>query len=77
MGLDNVLMPSIYDDLLEAYGPTTTPDEVAKPVLHMHPSTARRLCAEGKLPGVKIGKQWIIPTARLAAMLEGGEAHVG
>lgn len=59
--------------LIEKYGPTTTPDEIA-PTLHMHPSTCRRLLAEGALPGVKVGKAWIIPTAKLADMLEGGDA---
>ena len=34
-----------------------TIDEVAE-ALKLHPYTVRRLCREGKIPGVKFGGQW-------------------
>lgn len=64
---------STFDFLLDKYGPTMTPSQVAK-VLHRHPSHIRALCQSGELPGVRIGERWHIPTAKLAAMLEGGNS---
>jgi len=60
------------DYLLDIFGVTMTPSEAAS-VLHQHPSHIRTLCQSGELPAVRIGGRWHIPTAKLAAMLEGGE----
>ena len=56
------------DSLFDKYGPTMTPNCAAK-ILHMHPSHVRALCKSGDLPAVKIGERWIIPTAKLVAIL--------
>lgn len=56
---------------LEAkYGSTMTTAEVANE-LRSHPTHVRELCREGKLPAVRIGDRWRIPTAKFAAILEG------
>ena len=60
--------------LLDAYGVTMTPEDAGN-VLHLHPSTVRRLCQSGVLPGRKVGKSWVLPTVKLADYLEGGEAN--
>ena len=54
----------------EKYGTTMTPTEVANE-LRSHPTHVRELCREGKLPAVRIGDRWRIPTAKFAAILEG------
>ena len=59
-----------YEELHEKYGPTMRTADVAQ-VLHMHPSHVRALCQQGDLPCVRIGARWVVPTARLAAMLDG------
>jgi excisionase family DNA binding protein len=61
---------SMHAQLLALHGVTMTPDDAA-PVLHKHPATVRKLCAQGELPCVKLGKSWLIPTAKLAAYLDG------
>lgn len=62
-------MKSIKETLVEQYGVTMTPKDVAE-VLHQHPSHIRSLCQSGELPAVRIGDRWHIPTAKLAAMLD-------
>ena len=61
----------ILDALTEAYGMTLSPNEVAT-VLHLHPTHVRAMCQEGKLPAVKFGNRWRIPTVKLAELLEEG-----
>ena len=61
---------STHAELMARYGVTMTPDDASE-VCRQHPSTIRRLCAQGVLPGVKVGKAWLIPTAKLAALLDG------
>lgn len=56
---------------LEAkYGTTMTPKDAAVE-LRSHPSHVRDLCREGKLPAVRIGDRWRIPTAKFASIIEG------
>lgn len=62
-------MKSIKETLVEQYGVTMTPKDVAE-VLHQHPTHVRTLCQSGELPAVLIGKRWFIPTAKLAALLD-------
>jgi excisionase family DNA binding protein len=38
--------------------------------LHMKPATLARKLSEGKLVGVKVGRQWLIKKDALEAMLE-------
>ena len=64
-----------YSELHSTYGPTMRTADVAH-VLHMHLSHVRALCQTGDLPGVRIGSRWVVPTAKLAAMLD-GEGNVG
>ncbi|MDO4537759.1 MAG: helix-turn-helix domain-containing protein [Coriobacteriales bacterium] len=73
-GVNAVGNGSIREVLFAKFGPTATPEDIA-PIVHSHPSTVRRLCATGELPGVKVGKSWIIPTSRLADLLEGRDAN--
>lgn len=63
-------MMSIYNHLVEQFGMTMTPNDVAS-VLGCHPSHVRAMCQAGELPAVRIGERWFIPTARFAAILEG------
>ena len=60
----------LFDLLVEKYGATMTPRDVAE-VLSCHASHVRALCQSGELPAVRIGERWFIPTAKLAAVLEG------
>ena len=62
----------ILDELVSKYGLLLTPSNVSE-VLNCHPSHVRAMCASGELPAVKVGERWRVPTAKLAAMLEGGE----
>ena len=62
----------VLDYLLDRYGVTMTPADVAE-VLHCHASHVRALCQSQELPAVRIGERWHVPTAKLAALLEGGE----
>lgn len=38
----------------------------ASPLLNIPVSTLRRLCAKGKVPGVKVGRSWRIKGAYIA-----------
>ncbi len=50
-----------------------TPGEVAAK-LRIHERTVRRLMAEGKLPGTRIGaRKWRVSADALKAYIEGGE----
>ena len=62
-------MRSLAENLLDKFGPTMTPLDVAA-VLHQSKSHIRALCASGELPAVRIGSRWHIPTAKFAAMIE-------
>ena len=64
---------SFCGHLLELYGPTMRCADVAE-VLHCHQTHVRALAQKGELPGVHVGKRWVFPTAKLAALLEGGDA---
>ena len=46
-----------------------TVDEVAE-LLRVSARTVQRLLKEGKLPGVRVGRQWRIPRAELVAYLK-------
>jgi len=59
------------DYLLDRYGPTMDANQTGE-ITHHHPSHIRALFKSGELPGVKIGGRWIIPTVKLAEILEGG-----
>jgi excisionase family DNA binding protein len=48
-----------------------TIEEVAR-ILKMHTNTVYKMCREGKLPAVKIGKEWRISAARFSQFLERG-----
>lgn len=63
---------SAIDYLLDRYGYTMTPADVAE-VLHCHPSHARAMCASGELPAVQIGKRWHVLTGKLAAILDAAD----
>ena len=61
-----------FDYLLEKYGLTVRSRDAAA-VLGCHPNTVCAMCADGTLPGaIKVGRRWVIPTAKLAAIIEGG-----
>jgi excisionase family DNA binding protein len=52
-----------------------SPEEVAKH-FSVNPETIRKMCKEGKIPGVRrIGKLWRIPAEFLDKPLEPDEAH--
>ena len=51
--------------------------EEAAAYLRVHPRTVGRLLKEGKLPGVKVGRQWRLRKADLDAHLGGGGAAAG
>jgi excisionase family DNA binding protein len=46
--------------------------EAAAEYLQLHLDTVRRLLRQGKLPGVKVGRQWRISKASLDKYLHGG-----
>lgn len=50
---------------------TLTPEEAAR-YLRVNPQTLYRLLRSGRLPGVKVGRQWRIRKATLEAYLDGG-----
>lgn len=52
-----------------------TVEEVAK-ILKMHSNTVYKMCREGGLPAVKIGKEWRIEAARFAQFLQSGTRAV-
>lgn len=60
------------DALLDRYGVTMTPADVSE-VLHCHPSHVRALCRSGELPGVRVGDRWLVPTSKLAIIIDGGD----
>lgn len=61
-----------YADILqEKYGPAMRPSAVAE-FLNCHPSHVRAMCKKGDLPAVRIGDRWFVPTAKLAALFDGG-----
>ena len=62
---------TMLEKLEERYGLTMTPNHAGE-VLHRHPSHIRAMCQNGTLPAVRIGERWHIPTAKLAAIFEGG-----
>ncbi len=37
--------------------------------LHCHPETIMRLLRKGDLPGIKVGRRWLVPKAQLADAL--------
>ena len=61
---------SLFDYLLEKYGPVMRTADAAK-VIGCHPTHVRAMCQVGDLPAVKVGKRWLIPTHRLAMLLDG------
>ena len=60
----------LIQNLEAKYGSTMTVKDAAAE-LHSHPTHIRDLCQEGKLPAMKIGTRWRIPTAKFAAIIEG------
>jgi excisionase family DNA binding protein len=60
-----------YADMEKAY---LTAEQVAEQ-LQMHPRTVRRMLADGRLPGTKIGtKEWRISASALKDFIEGRPA---
>lgn len=53
-----------------------TIEEAAK-ILKMHTNTVYKLCREGKLPSVKIGKEWRIDRSRFESFLAMGTQNRG
>lgn len=53
-----------------------TIEEVAH-ILKMHTNTVYKMCRDGKLPSVKIGKEWRIDKSRFAQFLESGTESGG
>jgi excisionase family DNA binding protein len=45
--------------------------------LHMKPATLARKLSDGKLAGVKVGRQWLIRKETVDAMLEPQQAPQG
>ena len=45
-----------------------TVEEVAE-ALRLHPYTIRRLCREGRIPGVKFGRQWRFEKKQLEELI--------
>ena len=64
-----------YQRIVDRYGEFLTPKEAAE-YLGCHPSHMRAMCQDGRIQAVRIGSRWRISAAKLAAMLEGGDAHV-
>lgn len=60
----------LIEKLESRYGSTMTPKDAANE-LHSHPTHIREMCRKGQLPAVQIGNRWRIPTAKLAAIIEG------
>ena len=66
---------STYDYLMAKYDSATlTPAQFAAET-HRHPSHIRTMLQRGELPGSRVGARWVIPIAKAAAILEGGEAN--
>lgn len=49
-----------------------TVEEVAK-LLKTHTNTVYKMCRQGRLPSVKIGKEWRIDKQKLVALMQAGE----
>ena len=49
-------------------------DEVAR-LVGLHPQTVRRLLRNGRLPGVRIGRVWLVHGDGLQALLRGSTAE--
>lgn len=49
-------------------------DQVAR-LVGLHPQTVRRLLRTGRLPGVRIGRVWLVHREGLDALLRGGNAE--
>jgi excisionase family DNA binding protein len=69
------LLPHPHHDLValdaaqeEVIPPYTV--ESAAVLLHCSEYTVRELCRSGRLPGVKLGEDWIIPAGALFARLD-------
>lgn len=60
---------------MEPLEPMKTIAETAS-ILRIDPQTVRRMCKEGRLPAVKVGRHWRIPAQKLAAIAR-GEAEIG
>jgi len=56
-------MAELVNDVVDA--------DTAASYLLLHPNTVRRLAAEGKLPGVKIGRVWRFRQALLEEFMNG------
>jgi excisionase family DNA binding protein len=54
-------------------GPALMTCEEAADYLRLHERTVGRLLKQGRLPGVKVGRQWRLRRADLDAYLAGGE----
>lgn len=52
----------------EGYGSLLSTRDLEE-ILEVCPNTARALCANGKVPAVKIGAKWYVSAARLAEMM--------
>lgn len=67
-------MTSTLEDLQLRFPDRTAidPDE-AGIAMNMHAGHVRRLLRDGELPGVKVGSRWLIPLAKLAAILDGDD----
>ncbi len=50
-------------------------DEAAK-ILQSHPNTIYKMCRNGKLPAIKVGKEWRIDNTQLADYSKGESAQV-
>lgn len=61
---------SCYEDLRGRYGHAATTAQAADE-LQMSKSHVRAMCESGELPAVRLGSRWRIPTAKLAAILDG------
>ena len=57
-------MAELINDVVDA--------DAAASYLLLHPNTVRRLAAEGKLPGVKIGRVWRFRQSLLEDFMNGG-----
>jgi excisionase family DNA binding protein len=49
----------------------------ASAILHLKPETLARKLSQGKIRGVKVGRQWLIRRAVVEAMLEPATAKEG
>lgn len=59
----------MLDYLISKYGITMTPNQIAEE-LHQHPTHVRAMYQSGKLPAVRIGSRWYVPTEAFYALFE-------